>query len=82
MFYFLKVKVGDIMDEVKEFLVLEEEEEVRLDIYLAEQLGDMSRSYIQKIIKDGKVKMTEASCPDHVCIRQGTIDAPGNRGLK
>ena len=27
-------------------------------------------------IKDGKVKMTEASCPDHVCIRQGTIDAP------
>lgn len=28
-------------------------------------------------IKDGKVKMTEASCPDHVCIRQGTIDAPG-----
>ncbi len=45
--FFLKVKVGDIMDEVKEFLVLEEEEEVRLDIYLAEQLGDMSRSYIQ-----------------------------------
>ncbi|HIX29976.1 MAG TPA: NusG domain II-containing protein [Candidatus Blautia stercoravium] len=28
-------------------------------------------------IKDGKVKMTEASCPDHVCIRQGAIDAPG-----
>ena len=28
-------------------------------------------------LKDGKVKMTEASCPDHVCIRQGTIDAPG-----
>ncbi|EFH08073.1 RluA family pseudouridine synthase [Clostridioides difficile] len=57
MFYFLKVKVGDLMYEVKEFLVLEEEEEVRLDIYLAEQLGDMSRSYIQKIIKDGKVKV-------------------------
>lgn len=55
--FILKVKVGDIMDEVKEFLVLEEEEEVRLDIYLAEQLGDMSRSYIQKIIKDGKVKV-------------------------
>ncbi len=47
--FILKVKVGDIMDEVKEFLVLEEEEEVRLDIYLAEQLGDMSRSYIQKL---------------------------------
>lgn len=36
MFYFLKVKVGDIMDEVKEFLVFEEEEEVRFDIYLVE----------------------------------------------
>ncbi len=45
------------MDEIKEFLVLEEEEGDRLDVYLSEQLGDMSRSYIQKIIKDKKVKV-------------------------
>ncbi len=43
------------MDEIREFLVLEEEEGERLDIYLSSQLGDMSRSYIQKIIKDKKV---------------------------
>ena len=44
------------MDEVKEFIVIEEEEGDRLDVYLSEQLGDMSRSYIQKLIKDKKVK--------------------------
>ena len=43
------------MDEVKEFIVIEEEEGDRLDVYLSEQLGDMSRSYIQKLIKDKKV---------------------------
>lgn len=35
------------MDEVKEFIVIEEEEGDRLDVYLSEQLGDMTRSYIQ-----------------------------------
>ena len=45
------------MDEVREFLVLEEEEGDRLDVYLSSQLGDMSRSYIQKIIKDKKLKL-------------------------
>ncbi|MCI6456648.1 MAG: RluA family pseudouridine synthase, partial [Clostridium sp.] len=47
------------MDEVREFLVLEEEEGDRLDVYLSSQLGDMSRSYIQKIIKDKKVKVND-----------------------
>lgn len=28
-------------------------------------------------IKDGKVKMTEADCPDHLCIRQKAV---GNSG--
>ncbi|WP_270941857.1 RluA family pseudouridine synthase [Romboutsia lituseburensis] len=45
------------MDEIREFLVLEDEEGDRLDVYLSSQLGDMSRSYIQKIIKDKKVKV-------------------------
>jgi len=45
------------MDEIREFLVLDEEEGDRLDVYLSSQLGDMSRSYIQKIIKDKKVKV-------------------------
>lgn len=47
------------MDEIREFLVLEEEEGERLDVYLSSQLGDMSRSYIQKIIKDRKVKVND-----------------------
>ena len=44
-------------DEIREFLVLGEEEGDRLDVYLSSQLGEMSRSYIQKIIKDKKVKV-------------------------
>ena len=42
------------MHEIREFLVLEDEGD-RLDVYLSNELGDMSRSYIQKIIKDKKV---------------------------
>ncbi len=47
------------MDEIRQFLVSEEEEGDRLDVYLSEQLGDMSRSYIQKIIKDKRVKVND-----------------------
>ncbi len=47
------------MDEIKQFIVIEEEEGDRLDIYLSQQLGDMSRSYIQKIIKDKKVTVND-----------------------
>lgn len=28
-------------------------------------------------IKDGKAQMTQASCPDQLCIRQGAIDLHG-----
>lgn len=28
-------------------------------------------------IKDGKVKMTEADCPDHLCIRQKAVGSSG-----
>lgn len=47
--------VDNICDEIREFLVEEDEEGDRLDVYLADQFVDMSRSYIQKIIKDKKV---------------------------
>lgn len=45
------------MEEIRQFLVIDEEEGSRLDVYLSEQLGDMSRSYIQKLIKEKKVKV-------------------------
>ena len=47
------------MDEIREFLVLEEDEGDRLDVYLSNELGDMSRSYIQKIIKDKNVVVND-----------------------
>ena len=62
------------MDEIREFLVGEEEEGDRLDVYLSEQLGDMSRSYIQKIIKDKKVeaKKIKGECDLHLSINTFT----------
>jgi len=49
-------KLSDVScEEIREFLVEEDEEGDRLDVYLADQFVDMSRSYIQKIIKDKKV---------------------------
>ena len=47
--------VDNICDDNREFLVEEDEDGDRLDVYLADQFVDMSRSYIQKIIKDKKV---------------------------
>ena len=47
--------VDNICDDIREFLVEEDEDGDRLDVYLADQFVDMSRSYIQKIIKDKKV---------------------------
>lgn len=49
-------KLSDVScEEIREFLVEEDDEGDRLDVYLADQFVDMSRSYIQKIIKDKKV---------------------------
>lgn len=54
---FRRKEAGENMEEIKEFLVIDEEEGDRLDVYLSTQLGDMSRSYIQKIIKENKVNV-------------------------
>lgn len=43
------------MAEKKIFEVMGDEAGVRIDKYLSEQLPDISRSYLQKIIKDGQV---------------------------
>ena len=44
---------------MKEYLVVENDGGERIDRYLAEVLEDKSRSYIQKLIKDGHVKVNE-----------------------
>lgn len=43
--------------EQKKFYVMEDEEGVRLDLFLSEQFDDISRSYIQKLIKEGLVSV-------------------------
>ena len=43
------------MAEKKNFKVACEQANVRVDKYLSEQLPDVSRSYLQKILKDGQV---------------------------
>jgi len=42
---------------IYQFIVGEEEEDIRLDVYLSNQLPDVSRNYIQKMISKEKVKI-------------------------
>ena len=44
---------------MKEFSIDLNSEGQRIDLYLSEQFEDRSRSYIQKIIKDGYVKVNQ-----------------------
>ena len=41
--------------ETLNFSITEENSNIRIDRYLAEQCPDLSRSYIQKLVKDGAV---------------------------
>lgn len=45
--------------QIEEFVVLEEDEGSRLDVFLSSALGDMSRSFIQKLIKEEKVNVND-----------------------
>lgn len=46
---------GNVLLNREEFIVDEIDEDTRLDLYLSKQLEDISRSYIQKLIKEGKI---------------------------
>lgn len=41
--------------DIRRYRVFSEEEDLRLDVFLAQQIADKSRSYIQSLIKDKKV---------------------------
>ncbi|MCT4621371.1 MAG: RluA family pseudouridine synthase [Marinisporobacter sp.] len=43
--------------DTQKFVIDEIDEDTRLDLYLSKQLEDMSRSYIQKLIEKGNVKI-------------------------
>ena len=44
---------------MKEYFTIESQEGERVDRYLAEELPDQSRSYIQKLIKEGLVLVNQ-----------------------
>lgn len=48
-----------MIDEKRYFIVGEDEEDNRLDVFLSEQLNELSRSYIQSLIKDNNVTVND-----------------------
>lgn len=70
------------MQEV--FFTIESEQGVRIDKFLSEALSDASRSYVQKLIKDGAVTVNESpvkanyklTTEDQVCIRIPDLTEP------
>ncbi len=53
------------------FLVDAEGAGMRLDAYLASKIEDLSRNRIQKLNKEGFIKVDGASRPDHYCLKPG-----------
>lgn len=43
-----------IGEDIRRYTVMEEDEDLRLDVFLTEQITDLSRSYIQSLIKEQK----------------------------
>lgn len=57
--------------ERKVLLVAEEEVDRRLDIYLVEEYKDLSRSYIQKLIKEGHIRVNGGLKKANYLVRPG-----------
>ncbi|SES65803.1 ribosomal large subunit pseudouridine synthase D [Natronincola peptidivorans] len=53
------------------FFVSEDEEGIRLDTYISDQYQDLSRSYIQKLIKDNLVKVNDKSEKSKYLVKHG-----------
>ncbi|MBM3317635.1 MAG: RluA family pseudouridine synthase [Candidatus Eisenbacteria bacterium] len=65
-------------------LVVEEEADgARIDRYLAERLAPISRSRIQKLIREGRILVDEAPCRASQAVREGQrITWPAGAGLE
>ena len=67
-----------------EFTIEEYQSDVRIDKFLSEMLPDMSRSYIQKLIKDGRVQVNhktvksnyKVTCDDYVMLDEPELKEP------
>ncbi|WP_089281207.1 RluA family pseudouridine synthase [Anaerovirgula multivorans] len=53
------------------FYVSEEDEGVRLDVYIADQYQDLSRSYIQKLVKDDLIKVNQKPQKSRYIVKGG-----------
>lgn len=67
-----------------EFQIDEEQSDVRIDKFLSDMLPDLSRSYIQKLIKDGQVLVNhkiiksnyKLNCDDHISLEEPELKEP------
>lgn len=69
----MKLKLKDrknnmITDEVK---LVSDESGIRLDAWISKKLTDFSRSYIQKLIEDGLVKVNASPAKSNYKVREG-----------
>ena len=66
--------MAQAMDEIVEVAVEEEHERLRLDVFLAAVIEDASRTFIKKLIKDGRVRVN-----DQVCLKPARAVTLGER---
>ena len=64
---------------MKEFSIDRNTEGQRIDRYLSDELEDRSRSYIQKIIKDGYVKACKIQLQAFFWRQRGSYPSGGKR---
>lgn len=55
----------------EEIFIVNEENNVRIDRFLAEQLEDVSRSYIQKLVKENQILVNDTSVKANYKVSQG-----------
>ena len=61
------------MEELLVFGVSEEEQDLRIDRYLSEKIENCSRSFVQKLLKDGKVSISGKSVKPSYKVQAGDV---------
>ena len=62
------------------FVVTDEEQDVRIDRYLTERCENLSRSYLQKLLKAESVLVNERPVKSSYKVCEGDSICPGCRG--
>lgn len=63
-------KMEELEQEILDFVVEEEKSQLRIDKYLSDCMAESSRSYIQKLIKDGNVTIAGKSVKANYKVNQ------------